>query len=196
MISIRFPPLQILVRLGNPASQIPIFNLGSVFAWKVVLSFYLWAFLSLKVPSKQFLGPKSPEGEVPRYAANGTQFYLVSLAAYFALGKDLLQSYCFVCFITQYCRCGRAGDNMFVAAAAVAAAPATSDNNIFYSLGVADVVLVGDGGVYLHAYEKVFSEPRTILIEKVIFLSYQFGTCPGSPPPSTTTLATSSLASV
>ncbi len=45
---------------------------------------------------------------------------------------------------------------MLVAAAVVAAAPATSDDNILYSLGVADVVLVGDGGVYLHVYKSVF----------------------------------------
>jgi hypothetical protein len=47
----------------------------------VVAVFFLWAFLSLKVPSKTFLGPAAPHGYVPTYAANGTQYYLVSLVS-------------------------------------------------------------------------------------------------------------------
>ncbi len=46
--------VQVLVRLGNPDSEVPMFNLGSAFSWKVVLAFYVWAFISLKVPAKEF----------------------------------------------------------------------------------------------------------------------------------------------
>jgi len=42
----------------------------------------LWAFLSLKIPSKTFSGPTTPAGYIPKYSANGTQYYLVSLAVY------------------------------------------------------------------------------------------------------------------
>ena len=44
-----------------------------------------WSYLSLIVPSKTFKGPTTPAGYVPVYSANGTQYYLVSLAAYLLL---------------------------------------------------------------------------------------------------------------
>ena len=44
-----------------------------------------WSYLSLIVPSKTFKGPTTPTGYVPVYSANGTQYYLVSLAAYLIL---------------------------------------------------------------------------------------------------------------
>lgn len=37
------------------------------------------------MPSKVFHGPATPTGVVPTYSANGTQFYLVSVALYSAL---------------------------------------------------------------------------------------------------------------
>ncbi len=73
---------QVLVRVGNPDSKIPLINVGSPFAWKVVFASYLWAYLSLIVPAKTFKGPRSPEGQVPVYSANGTQYYLVSVLAF------------------------------------------------------------------------------------------------------------------
>lgn len=80
---------QVLVVVGNPELTFSFWSLlsfGSPFAWKVVLSFYLWALLSMKVPgSKIFKGPPTPHGYVPVYAANGTQYYLVSLAAFFGI---------------------------------------------------------------------------------------------------------------
>jgi len=86
---------QVLVVLGNGSSELSLFGLlfafftglFSTFAWKVVLVFYAWCFLSLKVPNtKVFKGPPTPKaGYVPEYAANGTQFYLVSLAVFLGL---------------------------------------------------------------------------------------------------------------
>lgn len=76
---------QILVKVGNPDSDVSVLNLGSVFAWKLVLAFYAWAYVSLKIPSKKYSGPATPDGYVPVYSANGTQYYLVSLVAFLAL---------------------------------------------------------------------------------------------------------------
>ena len=82
---------QFLVALGNPDLPLgstgffgKLFSLfGSIFAWKLVGFFYLWAFISLKIPSKTFLGPAAPHGYVPKYSANGTQYYLVTLLMFF-----------------------------------------------------------------------------------------------------------------
>ena len=74
--------------LANPNLDFHItslFSLGTLFAWKVVLSFYLWAFLSLKVPSQIFKGPATPNGYVPIYSANGFQFYVFSLLTFIGL---------------------------------------------------------------------------------------------------------------
>jgi len=85
---------QVLVSLGGfddgiGLSTLLAFFTGlfSTFAWKVVLVFYAWCFFSLKIPNtKVFKGPPTPKaGYVPVYAANGTQFYLASLAAFLAL---------------------------------------------------------------------------------------------------------------
>jgi len=85
---------QILVIIGNPDLTFGfgfifsfITGLFSFFAWKVVLGFYLWAYLSLRIPNAPtFKGPATPKGGyVPVYSANGTQFYLISLVAYFIL---------------------------------------------------------------------------------------------------------------
>mgnify|MGYP001435207278 FL=1 len=62
-----------------------LISLGSVYAWKVVLTFYFWAFVSLKVPSKIFKGPATPNGYIPLYSANGFQYYLVSLLVFLTL---------------------------------------------------------------------------------------------------------------
>ncbi len=45
---------QVLAVIGNPHCEASVFNLGSAFAWKVVLAFYAWAFASLRIPSKKF----------------------------------------------------------------------------------------------------------------------------------------------
>ena len=81
---------QVLVVLGNPELEFSagsifsrFFSLGGQFAWKVVGVFFLWAYLSLKIPSKVFHGPAAPHGYVPIYSANGTQFYLFTLAVFF-----------------------------------------------------------------------------------------------------------------
>ena len=85
---------QVLIVIGNPdlnfglGTLVSFFTgLFSSFAWKVVLVFYLWCYLSLILPgTKVFKGPPTPQaGYVPEYAANGTQFYLVSLAAFLVL---------------------------------------------------------------------------------------------------------------
>ena len=88
---------QVLVVVGNPDLELGLgsilgrfFSLGTAFAWKVVGVFFFWAFLSLKIPSKIFLGPAAPHGYVPKYSANGTQYYLVSLVVFlvYSLGFD------------------------------------------------------------------------------------------------------------
>ena len=92
---------QVLVVLGNPKLPFEFghilgqfFNIGTPFAWKVVIFFYAWAFLSLKVPSKTFLGPAAPHGYVPKYSANGTQYYLVSLTAFLLYAYFVHNSIC------------------------------------------------------------------------------------------------------
>ena len=84
---IRIFPLhfQVLVSLSNPSPSFSIstlFSLGTPFAWKVVLLFYAWGFISLKVPSKVFKGPATPNGYIPLYSANGLQYYFVSLVLF------------------------------------------------------------------------------------------------------------------
>ena len=80
---------QVLVVIGNPDLPFEFghilgqfFNLGTPFAWKVVAVFFAWGFLSLKIPSKTYLGPAAPHGYVPKYSANGTQYYLVTLVLF------------------------------------------------------------------------------------------------------------------
>jgi len=77
---------QVLVVIANPTLEFTftsLISLGSTFSWKVVAVFYFWAFLSLKVPSKIFKGPATPNGYVPLYSANGFQYYVVSLITFF-----------------------------------------------------------------------------------------------------------------
>ena len=74
-----------LVVLANPDLSFSITSLlsfGTLFAWKVVLLFYFWGFVSLKVPSKIFYGPPTPNGYIPQYSANGLQYYFFSLAVF------------------------------------------------------------------------------------------------------------------
>ncbi|XP_053627966.1 uncharacterized protein [Cherax quadricarinatus] len=59
--------------------------LGDAHSWTVVLFTLLWALLSLWVPGKVFSGPQTHFGYTPVYKANGFQFFLVSLAAFFLL---------------------------------------------------------------------------------------------------------------
>jgi len=79
---------QLLVFLGGEESHFrksSVLCLGSSESWAIVLLFMAWTFLSLKVPSKIFLGPPTPVGYVPKYSANGVQFYLSSLLVYLLL---------------------------------------------------------------------------------------------------------------
>ena len=76
---------QLLVFSGNPENAIPAWNLGSPFAWKVVSVVFIWAYLSLIVDGETFEGPKSPEGQVPQYKANGVEFYFMSIGAFATL---------------------------------------------------------------------------------------------------------------
>ena len=74
-----------MVSLSNPSLSFSIstlFSLGTPFAWKVVLLFYAWGFISLKIPSKVFKGPATPNGYIPLYSANGLQYYFVSLVLF------------------------------------------------------------------------------------------------------------------
>jgi len=48
----------------------------------------------MQVPSKLFNGPTTPHGHVPSYSANGTQFYLASLVAFFAYVTFVDQNLC------------------------------------------------------------------------------------------------------
>jgi 7-dehydrocholesterol reductase len=78
--------LQVLVVVANPGltfSLWSLLSLGTPFAWKVVLAFYLWALIFLKIPgTKVFKGPATPNGYIPAYAANGLQYYFVSLICF------------------------------------------------------------------------------------------------------------------
>ena len=88
-----------MVALSNPSVSFTIsslFSLGSPFAWKVVLLFYVWAFVSLKVPSNVFKGPATPNGYVPLYSANGLQFYFVSLVLFLLFTTLGYQNLCTV----------------------------------------------------------------------------------------------------
>jgi len=88
---------QVLVALSNPSqsfSILTLFSLGTPFAWKVVLSFYAWGFISLKVPSKVFKGPPTPNGYVPLYAANGLQYYFLSLVLFLIFTSFGYQTLC------------------------------------------------------------------------------------------------------
>lgn len=82
---------QVLVNIGQSGATFDfsstignLFTLGNVFAWQTVGIFYLWGYISLKVPSKVFHGPATPHGYIPKYVANGTQYYLISVIAFFA----------------------------------------------------------------------------------------------------------------
>lgn len=62
---------------------------GNEYSWKVVGVTMLWAYLSLIVPGKEYLGPTTSFGYTPRYKANGLQFFIVSLSAFcYLLYKD------------------------------------------------------------------------------------------------------------
>jgi len=82
--------VQVLVIIGNPNLNLDIsfvhkFHNGlySVFAWKIVLSFYFWAWLSLVTPGQTFNGPATPKaGYIPVYKANGVNYYIISLVVY------------------------------------------------------------------------------------------------------------------
>ena len=55
--------VQLLVVLGNPGVVLSTSSLvGTPFAWKVVVVFYAYAFISLKVPAPKFLGPPTNTG--------------------------------------------------------------------------------------------------------------------------------------
>ena len=106
---------QVLVVLANPElsfSITSVISLGSLYAWKVVLTFYFYAFLSLKVPSKIFSGPATPNGYVPLYSANGFQYYAISILIFIGINwfyaKDSMPtSYLFLTYTFDLviCQC-------------------------------------------------------------------------------------------
>lgn len=54
--------------------------------------FILWVFIWLWLPAKKFVGPESPEGELPVYHDNGMLFYSVSVAAFLTAQVGLIAS--------------------------------------------------------------------------------------------------------
>jgi 7-dehydrocholesterol reductase len=55
---------------------------GNPFSWKVVAVVYVWAYLSLIIPSAQTKGPVTDFGQVPVYQDNGVLFFCSSVVAY------------------------------------------------------------------------------------------------------------------
>uniref|UniRef100_A0A0K2U5L0 7-dehydrocholesterol reductase n=1 Tax=Lepeophtheirus salmonis TaxID=72036 RepID=A0A0K2U5L0_LEPSM len=98
-----FTPLSyILVVLGNSElgffSDLPwiIFSLGSFFAWKIVILFFIWAYLSIFLYNgKPYAGPPIvSNGYVPKYAANGTLYYIISLISFGAFAYFIDPNLC------------------------------------------------------------------------------------------------------
>ncbi|KAF4519456.1 hypothetical protein B566_EDAN009931 [Ephemera danica] len=59
--------------------------LGDSFSWTVVGAYITWVIVWLNVPSKQFVGPESPEGEKPVYQDNGFLFFTATMIAFFTV---------------------------------------------------------------------------------------------------------------
>jgi 7-dehydrocholesterol reductase len=55
---------------------------GNAFSWKFVCVFFLWAYLSLMIPSKKTQGPVTDFGQVPVYQDNGFSYYWASVTAF------------------------------------------------------------------------------------------------------------------
>jgi len=73
---------QFLAWRGNPSQPFELgFVVGNTFAWKVIGSIFLWAFLWLWCPSKKFHGSTTSFGYTPVYQANGEIYYIASIAA-------------------------------------------------------------------------------------------------------------------
>jgi 7-dehydrocholesterol reductase len=61
----------------------PLF-FGSATAWALLGSFALFQLILMKiVPGKPFLGPLTPQGNLPIYKANGLACYLITVAVFF-----------------------------------------------------------------------------------------------------------------
>ena len=78
---------QVLLIFANPKLKFDLFealtSLGNPYAWKLVLGFYAWALFSQLLPgTKVYFGPASPHGYVPRYAANGFQYYWATILTF------------------------------------------------------------------------------------------------------------------
>ena len=91
--------LQVLVAVGNPKIEFSLYDsltsTGNAFAWKVVLGFYTWSLLSLKIPSKIYQGPAAPHsGYIPVYSANGFQYYWVTLFAFLTISFGIYPDFC------------------------------------------------------------------------------------------------------
>ena len=81
---------QVLLIFANPRLKFDLFealtSLGNPYAWKLVLGFYAWALFSTLLPgTKVYFGPASPHGYVPRYAANGFQYYWATILTFFTI---------------------------------------------------------------------------------------------------------------
>ena len=70
-------------RAGGLKGLIRVWPRPSLEAWSLIAGFGAFeAALQLFVPGKQYLGPKSPKGNVPVYKANGLQCYGITLLAF------------------------------------------------------------------------------------------------------------------
>lgn len=60
--------VQYLCAAGNPDKPFQTsFLFGNLFAWKIVGTLILWAFVWLLIPSKVFHGPSTSFGYTPKY---------------------------------------------------------------------------------------------------------------------------------
>lgn len=60
--------VQYLSAAGNPDKPFQAsFLFGNLFAWKIVGTLILWAFVWLLIPSKVFYGPSTTFGYTPKY---------------------------------------------------------------------------------------------------------------------------------
>lgn len=84
-----FTPASVLLGLLSKKAGLSNLNWaliwGTPFSWCVVLSLIAWAILFLKLPSKKYLGPKTPFGYTPSYQANGVLYYTASIVSFLLL---------------------------------------------------------------------------------------------------------------
>lgn len=56
--------------------------LGNQFSWLLIVILISWAILFLKIPSKTYEGPATSFGYIPRYSANGFQYYCFTITIF------------------------------------------------------------------------------------------------------------------